>query len=92
MLLILYLSHTIPFATQIAYGGSMLLLERLMLSSDAFNVHVCKLCGHLGYHGWCQTCKSHHNVCQIQISYACKLLFQELLAMNIAPRIRLEAL
>lgn len=36
----------------IGYGASMLLLERLMLSSDSFEVDVCGSCGLLGYSGW----------------------------------------
>ena len=31
------------------YGASMLLLERLMISSDQFEVHVCTHCGLMGY-------------------------------------------
>ena len=31
---------------------SMLLLERLMISSDAFEVDVCNTCGLLGYSSW----------------------------------------
>jgi DNA-directed RNA polymerase III subunit RPC2 len=33
----------------IAYGASSLLLERLMISSDAFTAHVCQQCGMLAY-------------------------------------------
>ena len=36
----------------IGYGASMLLLERLMISSDIFEVDVCGKCGLLGYSGW----------------------------------------
>ena len=36
----------------IGYGASMLLLERLMVSSDSFEVDVCGKCGLLGYSGW----------------------------------------
>ena len=36
----------------IGYGASMLLLERLMISSDSFEVDVCGKCGLLGYSGW----------------------------------------
>uniref|UniRef100_A0A8B9VF12 DNA-directed RNA polymerase subunit beta n=1 Tax=Anas zonorhyncha TaxID=75864 RepID=A0A8B9VF12_9AVES len=39
----------------IGYGASMLLLERLMISSDAFEVDVCGQCGLLGYSG-CHLC------------------------------------
>lgn len=31
---------------------SMLILERLMISSDQFQVDVCNQCGLLGYNGW----------------------------------------
>lgn len=74
----------------IAYGASQLLLERLMISSDAFEVDVCNKCGLMGYSGWCTSCKSAENVIKMTIPYAAKLLFQELLSMNIAPRLKLE--
>ncbi|KAI9563545.1 hypothetical protein GHT06_011008 [Daphnia sinensis] len=74
----------------IAYGSSMLILERLMISSDAFDVDVCNQCGLMGYFGWCHYCKSSASVSSIRIPYACKLLFQELQAMNIAPRLKLD--
>ncbi|ODQ80571.1 hypothetical protein BABINDRAFT_160834 [Babjeviella inositovora NRRL Y-12698] len=73
----------------IAYGASQLLLERLMVSSDAFEVDVCNSCGLMGYNTWCTTCKSSEHVIKMTIPYAAKLLFQELLAMNIAPRLKL---
>uniref|UniRef100_A0ABI7ZWV4 DNA-directed RNA polymerase n=1 Tax=Felis catus TaxID=9685 RepID=A0ABI7ZWV4_FELCA len=69
----------------IGYGASMLLLERLMISSDAFEVDVCGQCGLLGYSGWCHYCKSSCHVSSLRIPYACKLLFQELQSMNIIP-------
>uniref|UniRef100_H2Z7Q0 DNA-directed RNA polymerase subunit beta n=1 Tax=Ciona savignyi TaxID=51511 RepID=H2Z7Q0_CIOSA len=74
----------------IGYGASMLLLERLMISSDQFEVDVCGECGLLGYDGWCQFCKSSKNVATLKIPYACKLLFQELTSMNIIPRLKLK--
>ncbi|KAM9921608.1 hypothetical protein OXX59_006394 [Metschnikowia pulcherrima] len=73
----------------IAYGASQLLLERLMISSDAFEVDVCNNCGLMGYSSWCNTCKSSEHVIKMTIPYAAKLLFQELLSMNIAPRLKL---
>lgn len=74
----------------IGYGASMLLLERLMISSDIFEIHVCEMCGLLGYAGWCQHCKSSKGMAKMQIPYACKLLFQELQSMNVIPRLQLQ--
>jgi DNA-directed RNA polymerase III subunit RPC2 len=74
----------------IAYGASQLLLERLMLSSDAHQVDICEICGQMGYHGWCQTCKSTRGVTRMTMPYAAKLLVQELLSMNVLVRLKLE--
>jgi DNA-directed RNA polymerase III subunit RPC2 len=74
----------------IGYGASAMLVERLMISSDAFEVAVCEGCGLLGYAGWCNRCKSSGRVSKIKIPYACKLLFQELQSMNIVPRLTLQ--
>ncbi len=74
----------------IGYGGSGLLIERLMISSDAFTASVCMECGLLGRDEWCQNCRSSANLHDVKLPYACKLLFQELTAMNIVPRLRLE--
>jgi DNA-directed RNA polymerase III subunit RPC2 len=74
----------------IAYGASQLLLERLMLSSDAHEVDICEVCGLMGYQGWCQTCKSTRGVTRMTMPYAAKLLVQEMLSMNVSVRLRLE--
>jgi DNA-directed RNA polymerase III subunit RPC2 len=74
----------------IAYGASQLLLERLMLSSDAHEVDICEVCGLMGYQGWCQTCKSTRGVTRMTMPYAAKLLVQELLSMNVLVRLKLE--
>ncbi|KAL5976597.1 hypothetical protein ACLOJK_020930 [Asimina triloba] len=80
----------------IAYGASMLIFERLMISSDPFVAQVCRKCGLLGYYhhrlktGYCSTCKSGDNVSKMKLPYACKLLFQELQSMNIVPRLQLS--
>ena len=74
----------------IGYGAAMLLIERLMISSDQFTVHVCERCGLMGYEGYCQYCKSSKDVSTLKIPYACKLLFQELQSMNVVPRLQLQ--
>ncbi|PVZ98868.1 hypothetical protein BB558_005126 [Smittium angustum] len=74
----------------IGYGASMLLLERLLYSSDVFEIFVCETCGYMGYKGWCQYCSSSKYVSPLKIPYAAKLLFQELQSMNILPKLILE--
>lgn len=74
----------------IAYGASQLLLERLMLSSDAHQVDVCGRCGLMGYQGFCQSCKMSGEMAKMTIPYAAKLLIQELFSMNIMARLTLE--
>ncbi|CAL7942913.1 unnamed protein product [Xylocopa violacea] len=74
----------------IGYGASMMLIERLMISSDAFDVDVCNKCGLMAYSGWCHSCRSSSCVSTISMPYACKLLFQELQSMNIVPRLTLK--
>lgn len=61
----------------IGYGATQLLLERLMISSDKFEVNACEECGLMGYNGWCTYCKSSKKMAQLTIPYAAKLLFQE---------------
>ncbi|KAF9006949.1 hypothetical protein BDQ17DRAFT_1389117 [Cyathus striatus] len=74
----------------IGYGATQLLLERLMISSDKFEVNACEECGLMGYNGWCTYCKSSKKMAQLTIPYAAKLLFQELMAMNVVPRLILD--
>ncbi|KAK7314087.1 hypothetical protein VNO77_39297 [Canavalia gladiata] len=79
----------------IAYGASMLIYERLMLSSDPFEVQVCTACGLLGYYnhklktGVCSSCKNGDKISTMKLPYACKLMIQELQSMNIVPRLKL---
>ncbi|WPH04030.1 DNA-directed RNA polymerase III subunit RPC2 [Acrodontium crateriforme] len=74
----------------IAYGASQLLLERLMLSSDAHEVDVCEICGMMGYNNWCQSCESSRGVMKMTMPYAAKLLIQELMSMNVKASLQLE--
>ncbi|KKK19475.1 hypothetical protein ARAM_005904 [Aspergillus rambellii] len=69
---------------------TVLLLERLMISSDRHEIDVCEQCGFMGYLNWCQRCKSSRSVVKMVIPYAAKLLIQELMSMNVTARLKLE--
>ncbi|KAF7683458.1 DNA-directed RNA polymerase III subunit RPC2 [Astathelohania contejeani] len=73
----------------IGYGASSLLIERLMISSDSFQGFICDFCGILAYKDSCNACGNSHPV-PVKIPYACKLLFQELMSMNIKTKFKLK--
>jgi len=76
-----------------SHGASRFVKERLYDSSDAFNVYVCNKCGLIAAFNnnkhihICKTCQNRTDFKYVEIPYACKLMFQELISMNIAPRI-----
>lgn len=72
----------------IGYGASGLLIERLLVSSDLFECKVCRKCGVITMKK-CQLCNE-DDIADIRIPYACKLLFQELISMNILPRLHIK--
>jgi DNA-directed RNA polymerase II subunit RPB2 len=76
-----------------SHGASRFTKGRLYDASDKYRVHVCKKCGLIASYNdvmkihVCNTCENRVDFAYVEIPYACKLLFQELQTMNIAPRI-----
>jgi DNA-directed RNA polymerase II subunit RPB2 len=78
----------------ISHGAAAFLKERLYNQSDAYRIHVCEKCGVIAvaalrknsFH--CQACKSTTGIVAVELPYAAKLLFQELMSMCIAPRMQ----
>jgi DNA-directed RNA polymerase II subunit RPB2 len=79
----------------ISHGCASFLKERLFDQSDAYRVHVCESCGMIAVANmkknmyYCTACKN-SNIVQVYMPYAAKLLFQELMAMLIAPRMQFD--
>jgi len=80
----------------VAHGASQFNKERLLSASDSFKTNICKCCGMIASFNnkehihLCKTCGNSTNFNMVDLPYACKLLFQELITMNIAPRIITE--
>jgi len=76
----------------IGYGASMLLKERLLDESDRIVELVCTECGSIAYHDYvknkdmCPVCES-VNLQPIEMSYAFKLLIDEIKALGVFPRL-----
>ena len=76
----------------ISHGSAKFLKERLFDISDAYRVHVCDACGTFAVanlnknHFECKLCPK-ATISQIHIPYAAKLLFQDLMTMQIIPKL-----
>ena len=76
-----------------SHGASRFTKERMYDVSDKYSVHVCKKCGMIASYNdashihLCKNCKNRSDFSYVEIPYACKLLFQELMTMNVAPRL-----
>ena len=80
--------------TFVAHGASLLLKERF--DSDKTIVHVCEDCGLIGSYdsyknkALCPRCSGVGKVSTIELSYAFKLLLEELKSLVIYPKIKLK--
>lgn len=80
----------------ITHGCANFMRDRFFINSDQYRIHICERCGltaqanlkKMTYECRSPMCVGRANsFCQIEIPYACKLLFQELHSMCISTRI-----
>lgn len=81
----------------IGHGAALLLKERLLDESDKIEMYICEQCGMIADHNTrtgqtsCKICGTQDtNISKIAVSYAFKLLLQELVSMTIKPSLILE--
>jgi DNA-directed RNA polymerase II subunit RPB2 len=84
----------------IAHGMGQFLKERLVNTSDIYNVHVCSNCGMFARKKadkniyLCQLCNMNgesYTTYKVELPYAFKLLIQELKAIDILPKIKVKS-
>jgi DNA-directed RNA polymerase II subunit RPB2 len=77
----------------ISHGASKFTKGRIYDASDKFEVYTCNKCGMIAAFNsdthihLCKMCENRTDFKLVKLPYSCKLLFHELITMNIAPRI-----
>ncbi|MBY8993474.1 MAG: DNA-directed RNA polymerase subunit B [Candidatus Heimdallarchaeota archaeon] len=80
----------------VGHGAALLLKERLLEESDKTSINVCGTCGVIATYDrnkdkyFCPVCKGEAEVSTVIMSYAFKLLLQELTSLGMAPRLKLK--
>ena len=77
----------------LAHGTANFIHDRTYKCSDKYVSHICNQCGMIAIYNknkniyLCKQCDNYTDFSRVNIPYAFKLLMQELITMNIAPRI-----
>jgi DNA-directed RNA polymerase subunit B len=80
----------------IGHGAAMLLRDRLLEESDKYTLYICETCGQIAFYDMkqrkysCKLCDDKAKVSPVVVSYAFKLLLQELQSLCITPKLRLK--
>ncbi|MBN1683624.1 DNA-directed RNA polymerase subunit B [Candidatus Bathyarchaeota archaeon] len=79
----------------VGHGAAMLLKDRLLEESDAYTIYVCEKCGKQAYFDQrqrkyiCPICDGKGEIEAVTISYAFKLLLQEMQSLCLSPNLQL---
>ncbi|MCX6642484.1 MAG: DNA-directed RNA polymerase subunit B, partial [Candidatus Bathyarchaeota archaeon] len=79
----------------VGHGAAMLLKDRLLDESDAYSIYVCEKCGKQAYFDQrqrkyiCPICEGKGQIEPVTISYAFKLLLQEMQSLCLSPSLQL---
>jgi DNA-directed RNA polymerase subunit B len=80
----------------IGHGAAMLLRDRLLEESDKYLLYICENCGYIAYYDLkqrryvCRICEEQAQISPVFVSYAFKLLLQELMSLCVTPRLKLR--
>jgi len=80
----------------IGHGAAMLLRDRLLEESDKYLLYVCETCGYIAFYDIkqrryvCRLCEDKAQISPVIVSYAFKLLLQELMSLCVTPRLKLK--
>jgi DNA-directed RNA polymerase subunit B len=79
----------------VGHGAAMLLKDRLLEESDAYTIYVCEKCGRQGFFDIrqrkyvCPICEGKGDIESVTVSYAFKLLLQEMQSLGLSPSLEL---